>query len=136
MRKFLAAGLLAGAVVGASLAGTAGAADEEKTYGDVTYVCTGIGEERDNPDWARYPAKVMLTTKSGAYVANAEITIQDEKGERVLEASCNAPWLLVDLKPGRYEVSAKVDRYLHREPLIVPATGQAVVTLRFWEIAG
>ena len=95
-----------------------------------------IGEERDNPKWASYPAKVMLTTKSGAYVANAAITIQDDKGEVVLETTCNAPWLLVDLKPGRYEVSAKVDRYLHRDAVTVPRQGQAVVTLRFWEIAG
>ncbi|HEX7007129.1 MAG TPA: hypothetical protein VF274_08320 [Alphaproteobacteria bacterium] len=135
MRKMLTAGLAAGAVVGALLAGTAGA-DAEKTYGDITYVCTGIGEERDNPKWATYPAKIMLTTNTGAYVANADITIQDETGAVVLEATCNGPWLLADLKPGRYEVSAKVDRYLHRETMTVSDTGQAVITMRFWEIAG
>lgn len=136
MRKFLAAGLLAGAIIGTSLAGPASAADEEKSFEGVRYVCTGIGEDRDNPKWAAYPAKIMLTTKNGAYVANADITIDDAKGKRVLEASCNGPWLLAQLPPGHYTVSAKVDRYLHDGNITVPAKGQASVTLRFWEIAG
>ena len=75
MLKLLAAGLVAGAILGTSLAGPASAADEEKTFEGVRYVCTGIGEDRDNPKWAAFPAKIMLTTKNGAYVANADITI-------------------------------------------------------------
>lgn len=136
MRNLLAVGLLAGAVFGASLAGPAGAAEPEQTYQGVRYVCTGIGEDRDDPGLAAYSAKIMLTTKNGAYVANAVITIDDAKGERVLETTCNGPWLLADLKPGRYQVSAKVDRYMHQGTLDVGAKGQAVVTLRFWEIVG
>ena len=135
MRQLVAAGLLAGAIAGAWPAHPV-RAQEVKTYGDVTYVCTGIGEQRDNPEWAEYPAKIMLTTETGAYVANAVITIQDEQGEVVLETTCNAPWLLANLKPGRYEVSAKVDRYLHRDALTVPESGQGELTLRFWEITG
>ena len=104
MRKLLTAGVLAGALLGAGLAGPAGAAGEEQTYQGVRYLCTGVGEERDAPGLAAYSAKIMLTTKNGAYVANADITIDDAKGKRVLETTCHAPWLLADLKPGRYQV--------------------------------
>jgi hypothetical protein len=136
MRKLLTAGLMAGALLGTSLAGPAGAADEEKTYQGVRYVCTGVGQERDDPRWSAFPAKVMLTTQSGAYVADGQITIEDAAGKRVLETTCDAPWLLAQLAPGRYQVTAKVDRYIQKGTLIVPAKGQAAVTLRFWEIAG
>ena len=136
MWKLLTAGVMAGSLMGVGLAGPASAAGEAQTYQGVQYVCTGIGQERDNPEWAKYPAKIMLTTKNGAYVANAAITIDDAKGKRVLETTCHGPWLLADLPPGRYQVSAKVDRYLHQGTIDVKAKGQAALTLRFWEIVG
>ena len=136
MRKLLTVGLLAGAVLGTAVTGPAGAADEEKTYQGTRYVCTGVGQERDDPRWAAYPAKVMLTTKSGAFVADGQITIADAQGKTVLETTCDAPWLLAQLPPGRYQVTAKVADYTQKGALIVPAKGQAAVTLRFAEIAG
>jgi len=137
MRKLLTAGVLAGAVLGAAMATiAAAAADKEKTYQGVGYACTGIGDERNDPRWAAYPAKVMLTTKGGAFVADGQITIQDAQGKTVLETTCDAPWLLVRLAPGRYQVTAKVADYTQKGTLIVPAKGQGTLTLRFAEIAG
>jgi hypothetical protein len=136
MRNILTAGLLAGAVLGAALPGPARAAGDEQSYQGVGYVCTGVGEDRDDPRWAAYPAKVMLTTKSGAFVADGRLTIRDAQGKTVLEASCDAPWLLARLAPGRYQVTAEVAGHSQKGTLVVPAKGQAALTLRFAEIAG
>ena len=136
MRNLLTAGLLAGAVLGTAYSGPVRAAGDEQTYQGIRYVCTGIGEDRNDPRWAAYPAKVMLTTKSGAFVADGRITIQDAQGKTVLEAGCNAPWLLAQLAPGRYQVTARVADYTQKGTLVVPAKGQAELTLRFAEIAG
>src|SRR4030095_11854886 len=82
-------------------------ADEEKTYQGISYACTGVGESKEDPKWKAYPLKLMFTAGTRAYVSEVAITIQDAAGSTVLQATCDAPWLVARLKPGAYSVAAQ-----------------------------
>ena len=80
----------------------------EQSYEGTAYACTGFGQEvRDDPRWNAYPLKLVFATDAGAYFANVVTTIENAAGETVLRTDCNAPWVLVKLPPGRYEVTAR-----------------------------
>lgn len=84
------------------------AEDGEQTYQGTDYVCTGFGQEtRNDPRWNGYPLKLVFATKSGAYFADVVTTIENAAGETVLRTDCNAPWVLVELPPGQYQVTAR-----------------------------
>jgi hypothetical protein len=45
---------------------------------------------------------------SGAYLADVDISITNDKGAKVFERRLEGPWLMIDLPLGRYEVQARV----------------------------
>ena len=57
---------------------------------------------------ANYSLWIMTAARSsGAHLADAEVTIVNDKGERVFERRLDGPWLMLDLPLGRYEVRAR-----------------------------
>jgi hypothetical protein len=57
---------------------------------------------------ANYSLWIMTAARtSGAHLADAEVTIINDKGERVFERRLDGPWLMIDLPLGRYEVRAR-----------------------------
>jgi hypothetical protein len=108
MRSFLfsvAPLALAIGVVGAATAAFA-AQDEPFTVNGVTAVCTGVGSSKDKPEWASYPVKIVLANTAGENVAAAHYTVTRD-GQTVLEADCDAPWLLIKgAAAGNYAATA------------------------------
>lgn len=51
---------------------------------------------------------VTAAAKSGAFLADVQITIRDEGGTAVFDHRVGGPWLYVDLPPGRYTVQARL----------------------------
>jgi hypothetical protein len=45
---------------------------------------------------------------SGAYLADVDVSITDEKGNEVFERKLQGPWLFINLPLGRYEVRGRV----------------------------
>jgi hypothetical protein len=115
-----------------------GADDEEKTYNGVQYACTGVGDAKDDPKWGNYAVKLMFTTGGRAYVSYVEVQIQDASGKEIFRADCDAPWLVVNLLPGKYQVTATaVKKYTRRAALNVSGGGkQTELAIRFSEITG
>jgi hypothetical protein len=91
-------------VVGAATAAFAGQ-DEPFTVNGVTAVCTGVGSAKDKPEWAAFPVKIVLANTAGENVAAAHYTVTRD-GQTVLEADCDAPWLLLKGVPGNYSAVA------------------------------
>lgn len=112
--------------------------DEEKTYQGVQYACTGVGDAKDEPKWGLYAAKLMFTTAGRAYVSYVQVVIKDSGGQKVFEADCDSPWLVMNLKPGTYQVTATaLKKYTKTVTMTVGAGGkQTELAIRFPEIKG
>ena len=111
--------------------------DEEKTYNGIKYACTGVGDAKDDPKWGTYAAKLMFTTAGRAYVSFVEVKIKDGSGQEVLEADCDSPWLVLNLKPGTYHVTAvALKKYTKTATLTVAPGKQSSLAIRFPEISG
>ncbi|HJV86008.1 MAG TPA: hypothetical protein VJ698_11090 [Noviherbaspirillum sp.] len=83
--------------------------------GDVTYVCGGVGAEEASSmkrQAKNYDLMLTFAAKSGAYLADVNVDIKDPKGNSVLQASCDAPMMLIDLPhSGNYKVHADAAGY-------------------------
>ncbi len=95
------------------------------TQNDVTYLCGGVGA--DEASYMKHEAKdydLMLTfaARDGSYLADVDVDIKNAKGDSVLQASCDAPILLVDLpKSGNYRVRADAAGYTLNQTVKVSA---------------
>jgi len=78
--------------------------------GAARYLCGGIGSDESAAFRAamkEHPLALLFARADGAYEANVQVTIQDEKGAAALTWNASGPVCLVDLPPGRYVVSAQ-----------------------------
>lgn len=105
--------LLAAALLCAGLTGLASAAPPvEKTQGDVRYVSGGIGlDESTQMKSMESQYSLALTfaeqvNGKADYLANIPVTITDAQGKTVLSVNTDGPYLLVQLPPGSYAVTA------------------------------
>ena len=75
--------------------------------GGVETVCTGVGSAKDNPAWSAYPVKLVFANPAGENLAQVHVAVM--QGARpVVETDCDAPWLLMKLPAGSYNVAATV----------------------------
>ncbi len=99
--------MVGSALVFGSLSATA-AVTEGSTVSGRPYVSGGIGQgevEQLKQVAGKYSLQLIVSSLSGAYLADMHTRIASAAGEKVLDTQLNAPWLLVDLKPGAYTVS-------------------------------
>jgi hypothetical protein len=99
-------------VVAALLAplAAANAAITEGTAADGRrYVTGGIGSEEVatlQGQAAAYSLQLITAARGGAYLAGAHVRIVGPGNNVVLDTTIDAPWLLIDLPGGRYNVRA------------------------------
>lgn len=123
--------------ISASSAFSQVAQDQELTYKDLKFACTGVAESKEDPRWGKYSTKLMFTTGGRAYVSYIQLSIKDAQGTLVFETECDAPWIVVDLKPGKYSLTATaVKKYTKTATLTVGAGKQTELAIRFPEISG
>jgi hypothetical protein len=96
-------------------------------------VCTGVDEDsRKDPRWAAYPLKLEFAAKNGEYLAFAQVTVKDAKGQMVLSVRCPGAWLLLGLPPGEYKAMVAVpDAPPQTVTVAVPKSGQKSMVLHF-----
>ena len=111
--------------------------DQELTYQALKYACTGVAESKEDPRWGKYSLKLMFTTGGRAYVSFIQVQIKDGAGNLVFEADCDAPWIVVDLKPGKYAVTATaIKKYTKNVSVNVTGGKQTELAIRYPEISG
>ena len=99
--------LLGAAFVATSLT-TSAAINEGRTSNDRPYVSGGVGleeSERLKQMADKFSLQPIVSSKSGAYLADSRVTIIGANNQKLLDLALDAPWLLVDLAPGSYKVS-------------------------------
>jgi hypothetical protein len=100
----------------------------EHHAGDVGYVTGGIGEREARlfeQDMPRHRLAIELLEHAGtreAFTADATVRISDRQGRTLLDARAEGPFMLVDLPPGRYTVSATLNRdtLVKRAAIVAP----------------
>ena len=99
--------LLGAAFVATSLT-TSAAINEGRTSNDRPYVSGGVGleeSERLKQMADKFSLQLIVSSKSGAYLADSRVTIIGANNQKLLDLALDAPWLLVDLAPGSYKLS-------------------------------
>jgi hypothetical protein len=95
------------------------------TQNEVTFLCGGVGEQEQaymKEQAKSYDMMLTFATRSGAYLANVDVDIQDSKGNDVLQANCDGPMMLVDLpRSGTYRVRAETSGYTRNSTVKVVA---------------
>jgi hypothetical protein len=112
----------------------------EQTQGSVSWVSGGVGEGQAAEFKAAqrsYPLAIEMSraaTPRNEYVSDADVRISDMKGQTVLQAKADGPYMLVKLPPGTYRVEATLGGKTARSgPLKVAAQGSTHASLVFPE---
>ena len=79
--------------------------DQPVMIGGIETVCTGVGSAKDNPAWSAYPIKLVFANSAGEDLAQIHVAVM-QAGKPVVETDCDAPWVLMKLPAGSYNVSA------------------------------
>ena len=124
--------LAASLIIALGIAATAARAEdvpEVHTYGNVSYVSGGVGEEHAQAMEAvrrDYPLTILFVREDkpkNAYLADIPVVIKDAKGKVVLEATSDGPFLYVKMPAGRYSVSATHEGDTRTAQVYVPLKG-------------
>jgi hypothetical protein len=119
-------------------AGEAGAISEAKTTQGETYISGGValGEramlDRKRADFSLWVATAVK--KTGSYLSDVLIRISDPGGKTVLDARLDGPWLLMNLKPGRYTVEARFRDQMQRKTTTINNKGDHREMLFYFDL--
>jgi hypothetical protein len=107
---------------------------EGRTAQDRRFVAGGIGLDESEHMKAvsrDFPLSVLVATKSGAYLADTHIRIEDARGQTILETQLAAPYLLIDLTQGKYKVEATHKGETRQQSVNIDTNTRAKVVFSF-----
>jgi hypothetical protein len=105
---------------------------QQKTENGIAYLCGGVGVDEAGymkQQAANYDLMLTFTTRAGNYLADVDVNLMDNRGNTVLQTTCDAPILLVNLpRGGVYRVQAQAGDYnLSRTVSVNPRGHRQVV---------
>ena len=124
------------ATVALLLLGTAPALavqDTPATINGVDTVCTGVGSAKDDPRWASYPVKIVISNATGQNLAAMQVSLS-MNGKPVVQTICDAPWVLFKLPAGHYSATATMTTppgTSRKADFTTSGTGQQEVGIQF-----
>ena len=99
--------------------------------------CTGIGDEaQQDPRWKAFPVRLEFAGGNAQYLADVKASVFDATGKELFRVTCDSPWLLVKLLPGKYKVVGDFRNLTKSSNFMAPKKGQARIILRFPEVKG
>lgn len=111
--------------------------DEPVVVNGLDLVCTGVGEDaRNDPRWRAYPVRIEFANADAQYLSDAVLAVATADGEQLFEVTCDSPWILANLEPGKYVLAATYDGIVKTEKFTAPKSGQARFVVRFPEVPG
>lgn len=82
---------------------------EGKTAQGFPYLSGGVGsDEREvlEERGKAYNVKLVFAEKTGAYLSNIKLAIEDARRVKIVSLDTNGPWFYIQLPPGSYVVKA------------------------------
>lgn len=111
--------------------------DEPTVVNGLDLVCTGVGEDaRNDPRWRAYPVRIEFANADAQYLSDAVLAVATADGEQLFEVTCDSPWILARLQPGKYVLAATYEGIVKTEKFTAPKSGQARFVVRFPEVPG
>ena len=80
--------------------------DTPTTVDGVETVCTGVGEQAQDPRWLAYPVRIEFSNGGAQYLSGAHVELASTGGKPVVSVNCDGPWVLFRVAPGTYKVTA------------------------------
>jgi hypothetical protein len=109
---------------------------EPTTIDDVTYLCGGVGIDEANymkSEARNYDLMLTFAARDGSYLADVNVDIADARGNSVLQTTCDAPIMLVDLpKGGTYRIHSEVGGHKQTNTAQVAKKGRATALIVVW----
>lgn len=98
------------------------------------FISGGVGEE-DRAELEAteksYSFKLVLVGEGGVFLDDVHVTITDATKQEILVANTEGPILLVQLKPGKYNVRAEVQGLIQNQGVMIRKNRHTNITLRF-----
>jgi hypothetical protein len=137
MRRSLGAALVAlvAGVPAAAAAATAELPVPVQQYESVRYYSAGVGVEERKALPQAFPLKVVFRTDAGSLLCNADVTIASG-GRTVFRGRAeHGPWLIVDVPPGTYDITAVQDGATRTAKGVKIAKGKQRTVVLTWKPA-
>jgi hypothetical protein len=104
----------------------------EQHYDGVAYATGGVGANEAKAfeqNMNKYPLAIELLEKVPAakrdeFTANAQVSITDHTGKEVFKATAGGPFMLVQLQPGKYSMTATLGQRTIRRANIMVEKGK------------
>jgi hypothetical protein len=99
--------------------------------GGVSFVSGGVGQDESQAlrsAASEWPLSLRFTARSGEFLADVHVTIEDAHGTSVLDATSRGPYMLVKVPPGRYSVHVSHADISKTSAVTVSASGTARAT--------
>ena len=110
--RLLMLSMAAVVLASASLVSAADSSDSAvQTAGQVSFVSGGVGSgslDQLRAMSSQFNLKLVFALKSGEYLSGVQVVINDAKGQSMLDALSEGPWLLAKLPTGNYQIVATV----------------------------
>lgn len=98
----------------------------------VRTACAGVSiAARDEPRWRDYSVKFEAVGGYGQYLGDELLSVGKRSGSTIVRVSCEAPWVLMQLSPGRYSATMRIGDAEKRTRFTAPTIGQRDVIVRF-----
>lgn len=111
--------------------------DQPVVVNGLDLVCTGVGEDaRNDPRWTAYPVRIEFANAAAQYLSDVSLAVATASGEQLFEVTCDSPWILANLEPGKYVLAATYEGFVKTEKFTAPKSGQARFVVRFTEVPG
>ena len=99
--------------------------------GGVSFVSGGVGQDESQAlrsAASQWPLSLRFTARSGEFLADVHVTIEDAHGTSVLDTTSRGPYMLVKVPPGRYSVHVSHAGISKTSAVTVRASGTARTT--------
>lgn len=104
-------------------------------YESIRYYSAGVGVEERRTLPQLFPLKLVFKTDAGSLLSDADVTIA-AGGKTVFRGRAqNGPWLIIDLPPGTYDVTAVLDGATRRAKGVKIAKGRQRTVILVWKLA-
>jgi hypothetical protein len=108
--------------------------DAPAVVNGVELACTGIGQTRAEARWQAYGVRIEFSNARNEYLTGGAVVVRDAAGRELVNASCDAPWVLLRLPKGAYRAEGRLLGSAAKPrsaPFAPPASGQLRVVLQF-----
>ena len=102
------------------------------------FMSGGVGIDERNQMMKQahlYDLELSFADRSGKYLSDVQVVINDERGDEIVNTTTNGPWFYINLPTGKYDVKATVDNQTMEINGLKISKDHSAVRLLHWNVA-